>query len=142
MQVHYIGDPELAYVMQRYRECHDFYHCINNLPVNVESELALKFFEFANFGLPVAAISAMFGPLRLDSGKRNRLYREYVPWALRTGSSAQPLINVFWEERWEQSIGELKRELGLEDPPPARWSKALSEAVQERARREKQKNNV
>src|SRR5271154_1708537 len=24
--VRYIDDPELAYVMQRYRECHDFYH--------------------------------------------------------------------------------------------------------------------
>jgi ubiquinone biosynthesis protein COQ4 len=142
IKVHYIADPELAYVMQRYRECHDFYHCINNLPVNVESELALKFFEFANFGLPVAAISALFGPLRLDTAKRSRLYREYVPWALRTGSSAKPLINVFWEERWEQSMISLQKELGLEDPPPARWGKALSEAAKEKARRERTNGNT
>lgn len=134
--MHYIADPELAYVMQRYRECHDFYHCINSLPVNVESELALKYFEFANLGLPVAAISAIFGPLRLDSEKRHRLLREYVPWALRVGGSARPLINVFWEERWGQDVRELKGELGLEDPPPARWGKPLTEAAKNARRRE------
>ncbi|KZT41253.1 Coq4-domain-containing protein [Sistotremastrum suecicum HHB10207 ss-3] len=134
--VRYIDDPELAYIMQRYRECHDFYHCICSLPVNVESELALKYFEFANFGLPVAAISAIFGPLRLDSAKRSRLFREYVPWALKTGGNAEPLINVFWERRWEQNVEELKKELRIEDPPPARWGKPLSEAAREKRRRE------
>ena len=126
-QVHYIADPELAYVMQRYRECHDFYHCICSLPVNVESELALKFFEFANLGLPVAAISGLFGHLRLDSQKRSRLFREYVPWAFKCGGSARSLITVYWEERWEQNVEQLKQELGIWDPPEARWSRPLSE---------------
>lgn len=114
--------------MQRYRECHDFYHCICSLPVNIESELALKFFEFANLQLPVAAFSAAFGHLRLDHVKRARLFREYVPWALKCGSSTRSLITVYWEERWEQDAEELKKELGIWDPPPARWSKPLSEA--------------
>lgn len=96
--------------------------------MNVESELALKFFEFANLGLPVAAFSATFGHLRLDHTKRSRLFREYVPWALKCGSNATSLITVYWEERWEQDVEELKKELGIWDPPPARWSKPLSEA--------------
>jgi ubiquinone biosynthesis protein COQ4 len=127
-QVHYISDPELAYVMQRYRECHDFYHCITNLPVNVESELALKYFEFANLGLPMTAISALFGPLRLNADKRSRLFREYVPWALKCGGSARSLITVYWEERWGQEVEEMKREFGIWDPPAARWGRSLSEA--------------
>jgi ubiquinone biosynthesis protein COQ4 len=128
LQVHYVDDPELAYVMQRYRECHDFYHCICNLPVNVESELALKYFEFANLGLPMTAIAALFGPLRLTEQKRARLFSEYVPWALKCGGSAQSLITVYWEERWEQNVIDMKREFGIWDPPEARWSKPLSEA--------------
>jgi ubiquinone biosynthesis protein COQ4 len=128
MKVHYISDPELAYVMQRYRECHDFYHCICNLPVNVESELALKFFEFANLGLPVAAISAAFGPLRLTGPKRNRLFSEYVPWAFKCGGSARSMITVYWEDRWGQNVEDMKREFGIWDPPEARWSRPLSEA--------------
>ncbi|CAE6529379.1 unnamed protein product [Rhizoctonia solani] len=59
--VHYIDDPELAYVMTRYRECHDFYHAVCGLSVSVPSELALKVFELANFGLPSTALSALSG---------------------------------------------------------------------------------
>ncbi|KAI3609263.1 ubiquinone biosynthesis protein coq4 [Moniliophthora roreri] len=126
--VHYIDDPELAYVMQRYRECHDLYHCITNFPVNVEAELAVKYFEFANLGLPLAGLSALFGPLRLTAAKRERLFREYVPWALKCGSSAQCLITVYWEKRWEQKTEDIKKELGIWDAPPARWGKPLNEA--------------
>jgi ubiquinone biosynthesis protein COQ4 len=128
LQVHYIDNPELAYVMQRYRECHDFYHCITNMPVSVTYELALKFFEFANLGLPVAGISAAFGHLRLTSTQRARLFSEYVPWALKCGGSAKSLITVYWEERWDQNIEEMKKELGIWDAPPAKWTKPLSEA--------------
>ncbi|KAF8646199.1 hypothetical protein AX16_007341 [Volvariella volvacea WC 439] len=138
--VHYIDDPELAYVMQRYRECHDFYHCICNLPVSVEYELALKFFEFANLGLPMTAISAIFGPLRLTPQQRTRLYSEYVPWALKCGGSARSLITVFWEERWEQSIDDMKKEFGIWDPPEAKWRKPLSEAKAAAAARQKAAN--
>ncbi|KIK66884.1 hypothetical protein GYMLUDRAFT_157414 [Collybiopsis luxurians FD-317 M1] len=120
--VHYVEDPELAYVMQRYRECHDFYHCICNFSVNVESELAIKYFEFANLGLPLAAISAIGGPLRLNAKKRDILFREYVPWALKYGSTAQCLITVYWEKRWDQNVEELRNELGIRDSP-AIWSK-------------------
>ncbi|KAF9533963.1 ubiquinone biosynthesis protein COQ4, mitochondrial [Crepidotus variabilis] len=126
--VHYIDDPELAYVMQRYRECHDFYHCICNLPVNVESELALKYFEFANLGLPMTAIAALFGPLRLSEKRRSRLFSEYVPWALKCGGTAHSLITVYWERRWEQNVEDIKKELGIWDPPEARWSRPLIEA--------------
>ena len=135
-QVHYIDDPELAYVMQRYRECHDFYHCICDLPVNVESELALKYFEFANLGLPMAAISAIFGPLRLTARKRERLFSEFVPWALKCGGSAKSLITVYWEQRWDQKVDDIKKELGIWEPPKARWSKSLDEAREATAKKQ------
>ena len=115
-------------MLQRYRECHDFYHCIVNLPVNVDSELAVKFFEFANLGLPMTAIAALFGPLRLSEKKRTRLFVEYVPWALKCGGTARSLITVYWERRWEQNVEGIKKELGIWDPPEARWSRPLSEA--------------
>ncbi len=60
-----MDDPELAYVLQHYRECHDFYHCIGNLPVNIESELAVKFLEFASLGLPMTGLATAFANLGL-----------------------------------------------------------------------------
>lgn len=137
-QVHYIDDPELAYVMQRYRECHDFYHCICNLPVNVESEVALKFFEFTNLGIPMAGFAALFAPLRLTDTQRQRLYSEFVPWALKCGGNARSLITIYWEERWNQSVKELQEEFGIWDAPEARWSKPLSEAKAAAASRQHQ----
>lgn len=63
-------------------------------PVSVSGEVVVKWFELANMGLTVAALSAVFGPLRLSSGRRGRLLRTYVPWALKCGSSARALISV------------------------------------------------
>ncbi|KAH9970570.1 ubiquinone biosynthesis protein Coq4 [Lactifluus volemus] len=134
--VHYIDDPELAYVMQRYRECHDFYHALCGLPVSVEYELALKVFEFANLGLPSAALSTA-AVVRLNATKRARFLSEYVPWALRCGSASRSMITVYWEERWAQDLRELKEELGIWDPPPPKWRKPLSEAKEATARRVK-----
>ncbi len=39
-------DEELAYVMTRYRQVHDFWHVLSGLPTSVVGELALKCFEF------------------------------------------------------------------------------------------------
>lgn len=114
--------------MQRYRECHDFYHCILNMPVHVEAELVVKYFEFANLGLPMAAFAGIFGPLRLSSAKRQRLLTEYLPWAFKCGSTAQSLITVYWEKRWEDNVEDMKKEFGIWDPPPIRWGRPLDEA--------------
>ena len=138
IQVHYITDPELAYVLQRYRDCHDFYHCVVNLPVDGLSELAVKFFEFANLGFPMCGFAAAFGHLRITPKKRERLFREYAPWAVKCGVSAQSLITVYWEERWEQNIDELKKELGVWDAPEAVWKKPLHEAKAAAAQRQKE----
>lgn len=96
----------------------------------------MKFFEFANLGLPMAGISAAFGPLRLTAKKKERLYSEFVPWALRCGGTAKSLITVYWEKRWDQNVEEMKKELGIWDPPEARWSKPLSEAKAAAAKRQ------
>ncbi|KAI0306210.1 coenzyme Q biosynthesis protein Coq4-domain-containing protein [Multifurca ochricompacta] len=124
----------------RYRECHDFYHALCGLPVSVEYELALKVFEFANLGLPSAALSVA-AVVRLNAAKRERFLSEYVPWALRCGSVARSMITVYWEERWSQDLGELKKELGVWDPPPPKWRKPLSEAKDAAARRTKAESN-
>jgi ubiquinone biosynthesis protein COQ4 len=36
VDVKFVGDEELAYVMLRYRECHDFFHVLTGLPVGVK----------------------------------------------------------------------------------------------------------
>ncbi|KAF9539485.1 Ubiquinone biosynthesis protein [Mortierella hygrophila] len=115
--VHYVDSEELAYVMQRYRETHDFYHTLTGLPVTVDGEIALKWFEMAQTGLPMTMLSSFFGPLRLSSEERERLFNVYVPWALENGSTGKLLMNVRWEEWMEKPVEDVQRELGVRPCP-------------------------
>ncbi|RDH31389.1 ubiquinone biosynthesis protein coq4, mitochondrial [Aspergillus welwitschiae] len=117
--VQYIDDEECAYVMQRYRECHDFYHAVTGLPIFVEGELALKAFEFLNTLIPMTGLS-LFASVRLKPAERERLFSIYLPWTLRSGLRSKELINVYWEKVLEKDVGELREELGIERPPDMR----------------------
>ncbi|KAI9760434.1 MAG: Ubiquinone biosynthesis protein, partial [Candelina submexicana] len=99
--VKYIDDEECAYVMQRYRECHDFYHAITGLPVMVEGEVALKAFEFANTLLPMTGLS-MFAVTRLKPAERARFWSTYLPWAVGNGIRSKEVLTVYWEEELER----------------------------------------
>ncbi|KAE8233214.1 hypothetical protein CF326_g1743 [Tilletia indica] len=123
--VQYVDDPELRYVMQRYREAHDLYHLLCLMPTNLLGETVVKYFEYAHFGLPVALLSSIGGPIRLitspNEGTRKQvldpLFSKLIPWAVRNGTQVKPLIGIRWEDRWEQDFGDLRRELGFDDPP-------------------------
>jgi ubiquinone biosynthesis protein COQ4 len=49
----FIEDDELAYVMKRYREIHDFTHCILDMKTNMLGEVTVKIFEAIQLGLPM-----------------------------------------------------------------------------------------
>lgn len=117
--VRYIDDEECAYVMQRYRECHDFYHALTGLPVWREGEVALKAFEFANTLLPMTGLS-MFAAATMKAKERERFWNIYLPWAIKNGSRGKEVINVYWEEQLEKDVVELRTELGIEQPPDLR----------------------
>ena len=133
--VKYIDNEECAYVMQRYRECHDFSHAITGLPVIVEGEVALKAFEFANTVLPMTGLS-MFAVTRLKAAERSRFWSTYLPWALTNGLKSKEIINVYWEEQLEKDVGDLRKELGIERPPDLRETRKISKE-QRRAAKEK-----
>jgi ubiquinone biosynthesis protein COQ4 len=117
--VKYIDNEECAYVMQRYRECHDFYHALVGLPVFREGEVALKAFEFANTGLPMTGL-AVFSAFTLKKSEWRRFWEVYGPWASRNGAQSDDVINIYWEEELETDIDELRTRLGIEKPPDLR----------------------
>ena len=121
-QVQFIDDEECAYVMQRYRECHDFGHAVTGLPIFVEGEIGLKAFEFANNGLPMTGM-ALAAIARVKPEERRRLFRTYLPWAFANGWKSEDLINVYWEEELETPVEELRARLGIEQPPDLRQTR-------------------
>jgi ubiquinone biosynthesis protein COQ4 len=133
--VKYIDDEECAYVMQRYRECHDFYHTVTGLPVMVEGEVVLKAFEFANTLLPMTGLS-MFAVTRLKPDERERFWSIYLPWALENGLRAKEVINVYWEEELERHVDDLRSELGIQRPVDLRAIRKMIRA-RKKAKRER-----
>ena len=132
--VRYIDDEECAYVMQRYRECHDFYHALVGLPVFREGEVALKAFEYANTGLPMTGL-AVFSAFTLKKAEWGRFWEIYGPWAFRNGARSGDVINVYWEEELETDVDELRTRLGIEKPPDLR---AIRREMRERKKKEKE----
>lgn len=61
----FVDDPEMAYVMTRYRETHDLYHTVLTMPTNMLGEITVKWVEALQTGLPMCAAGAFFGPVRL-----------------------------------------------------------------------------
>lgn len=131
--VRYIDDEECAYVMQRYRECHDFFHAITGLPIMIEGEIAVKAFEFANTVLPMTGLS-LFAITKLKPAERKRFFTIYGPWAVKNGLNAEEMLNVYWEEHLERDADELRAELGIEKPVDMRNIRKA-----ERARRKAEK---
>lgn len=134
LPVRYVEDPECAYVMQRYRECHDFYHAITGLPVVMEGEVAVKAFEFANTGLPMTGLAAISEPFKLKADQQQRLWDIYIPWAIANGLRAESLMTVYWEEILERDADEVRAELNIDLPPNMRLLRKASKATKAKAR--------
>lgn len=124
--VRFVDDPEEAYVMQRYRECHDFYHAITGLPVVMEGEVAVKAFEFANLRIPMTGLAALSEPCKLDAAAQRRLKDIYLPWAIVNGLRAKCLLNVYWEHELETNADDLRARINIERPPDLRELRKLA----------------
>ncbi|KAI1109527.1 ubiquinone biosynthesis protein COQ4, mitochondrial [Nemania sp. NC0429] len=131
--VRYVDDEECAFVIQRYRESHDFYHALTALPVVREGEVALKAFEFANTLLPMTGLSVL-AVATLKPAERRRFWSVYGPWALRNGLRGEEVINVYWEEELETDVRDLRARLNIEAPPDLRLIRTRERAQRKLAK--------
>jgi ubiquinone biosynthesis protein COQ4 len=108
-----INDPELCYILERYRAQHDLWHVLLGLDTNVEGELAQKVFEYLQTGLPMCAISAIFGPIQLSSAQRKRLRQMYVPWAISCHQTSAFLMEIRLEDLLRDPLPNVRQRLGI-----------------------------
>lgn len=112
-EVQFVNDRELAYVMQRYRELHDIVHTILRQPTNIKGEIVVKAFEGVQTRLPLCILGGLVGPLKLSNQDRLDYLRKDLPWAIKCARDSKFLMNVHFEQRFEQDIDELRRELNI-----------------------------
>lgn len=114
------NDSDAAYVMLRYRQCHDFFHALTGLPPTVAGELGLKWLELFQTELPLAAVACTAGSLRLESpDELQMVWQQYLPWAIRVHHKMRfgQLLCVYYEKEFETPLDELRQRLGIEPAP-------------------------
>ncbi|KAK3088177.1 hypothetical protein FSP39_015709 [Pinctada imbricata] len=123
LPVHFVDDPDLYYVMLRYRQVHDLFHSVLGMPPHMLGEVAVKWVEALQTGLPMCALGAFFGPLRLGPRHSQKYVSTYLPWAIRNGRNARFLMAVYWEKHWEDDLHQLRKNLNIEPLPDEEASK-------------------
>ncbi|MCP9265199.1 Coenzyme Q biosynthesis protein 4-like [Dirofilaria immitis] len=77
--VKFVDDDDLCYIMQRYREIHDFNHLLLQMKTTLLDEIAVKYFEGLQLGLPMCLLGGIFAGLRLEPKRQRAFVQRYLP---------------------------------------------------------------
>ncbi|CAG9789027.1 unnamed protein product [Diatraea saccharalis] len=113
LPVQFISDPELAYIMQRYREVHDLVHATLFMKTTMLGEVTIKWVEGIQTKLPMCINGGIWGAGRLKPKHRHLYLRYYLPWAIKTGTRAKFMQGIYFEKRWDQDINEFHKEMNI-----------------------------
>lgn len=102
--VKYIPELECAYVLQRYKEVHDFIHVLLARQVSVDDELLIKWFEMRQLRLPSASLASLVSPF-LSS----RFSLSEVSKVIKIADRAEFLLNIYYEEHFSTAAEDVRR---------------------------------
>ena len=116
--VKYVGNPEHAYILQRYKETHDMTHRLFGYGISVSEEIAIKWFEMLQTELPMNALASFVGPLNLvlfqrDLQQLNQLTQVYLPHVLMNAKTSKLLMSVYFEKYFETDLDDFRKQLGI-----------------------------
>ncbi|KAJ1357905.1 Component of the coenzyme Q biosynthetic pathway [Parelaphostrongylus tenuis] len=111
--VRFVQNEDLVYVMQRYRETHDFNHILLQMPTHMLGEVTVKYFEAIQFGLPMCVTAGIFGAARLGKNHRRRFLTQNLPWVVEQALQSRFLLALDWENHWEEPISSLQKKVGI-----------------------------
>jgi ubiquinone biosynthesis protein COQ4 len=100
---------ELAYTAQRIRQTHDLWHVLTGLETSIPGEIALQAFTEAQIHSRTAALIVRFG--QLIFGRRYPELRALVKKYRALGEHAVFLLEVPWEELWEEELEDVRARL-------------------------------
>ena len=117
----YIDDPDMAYLMRRFRQTHDVWHALLGLGVAGHEEVIIHWFAYGQLRMPVSAMIMVLGSLKhLVLERRWGALRHSAMEAYRAGRDAAPLLAVIWEDRWTDDLDDVRADVGIR-PLEQRW---------------------
>jgi len=117
---HWVTDPDMAYLMRRFRQTHDVWHVLTGLGTEGHEEVIIHAFSWGQLRLPVSAMVVFFGTLKHILGEaRWPALRHGLHEAYEHGRRADDLMPVYWERYWEQQLDAVRERYGIEPCTPA-----------------------
>lgn len=105
----YLFDPDVRYLVHRYRQVHDIWHVLLGLGTEPHEEVLLHAFVLGHLGLPNSALVVLLGSIKHMVLERrwSTLFHD-LRQAFAVGREAEPLLLVRWERRWAEPLAELR----------------------------------
>lgn len=117
----HVDDPDMAYLMRRFRQTHDVWHALLGLGIAGHEEVIIHWFSWGQLRLPVSALIMVFGTMKhLVLERRWGALRHSALEAYRAGRDAEPLLGVYWERMWDQPLDHVRSQHGVR-PLERRW---------------------
>jgi len=105
----HVDDPDLAYLMRRFRQTHDVWHTLLGIGIAGHEEVLIHWFSFGQLQLPVSAMIMLFGSMKhIVLERRWNAIRHSMMEAYRAGRDAAPLMPVYWEDLWERPLDDVR----------------------------------
>jgi ubiquinone biosynthesis protein COQ4 len=106
---HHVDDPDMAYLMRRFRQTHDVWHALLGIGITGHEEVLIHWFSYGQLRLPVSALIMVFGSMKhLVLERRWKAVRHSMLEAYRGGRDAAPLLPVYWEDLWERPLADVR----------------------------------
>jgi ubiquinone biosynthesis protein COQ4 len=119
-----VDDPDVAYLMRRFRQTHDVWHALLGIGITGHEEVLIHWFSYGQLQLPVSALIMLFGSLKhLVLEKRWDALRRSTLEAYHAGRDAAPLMPVYWEDQWDAPL-EGRARYGVRPMDRSRFSAA------------------
>ncbi len=117
----HVDDPDMAYLMRRFRQTHDVWHALLGLGIAGHEEVIIHYFSYGQLHLPVSAMVMTFGTLKhIVLERRWGALRHSATEAYRAGRDAAPLLPVFWEDYWADELDDVRAAYRVK-PLDRRW---------------------
>jgi ubiquinone biosynthesis protein COQ4 len=111
----HVDDPDMAYLMRRFRQTHDVWHALLGIGITGHEEVLIHWFSWGQLRLPVSAMIMVFGSLKhLVMERRWQAVRHSALEAYRAGRDAAPLLGVYWEDLWEEPLADVRAAYGIQ----------------------------
>lgn len=106
---------DATYIALRRSQTHDIHHIVTGFGTDLPSELGLQAFEFAQMRSPLAVallVSGIVHSLNHPMELEHTVHLIQQGWQM--GLNTKPFMAQRWENHWEKSVAEWRKELEVE----------------------------